>query len=80
MSLLAKYVGKNFLRNFLFSVTTFSGTYLLIDFLDKVDDFIGKSIPLPVFISYFLSSLPLFFVRVAPIAILMAAFMTKEPP
>ena len=76
MALLTKYVGKIYTHYFLLSVTAFSGTYLLIDFLDKVDDFVDKSIPISVFATYFLSSLPLFFVRVAPIAILMAAFMT----
>lgn len=76
MGLLAQYITKVYLRYFLLSVTAFSGTYLLIDFLDKVDNFVGKSTPLATVVLYFVSSLPLFFVRVAPIAILMAAFMT----
>lgn len=75
MGLLAQYISKTYLRYFLLSVTAFSGTYLLIDFLDKIDDFVAKSTPLATVILYFISSLPLFFVRVAPIAILMAAFM-----
>ncbi len=76
MGLLAQYISKAYLRYFLLSVTAFSGTYLLIDFLDKIDDFVGKSTPSATVVLYFINSLPLFFVRVAPIAILMASFMT----
>lgn len=76
MGLLAQYLGKTYFRYFMLAVTAFSGTYLLIDFLDKIDNFVDKSVPLSVVVTYFLSSIPLFFVRVAPIGILMAAFMT----
>lgn len=76
MTLLAHYIRKSFVHYFLFSLTAFSGTYLLIDFIEKIDNFIDKSVSVSICITYFMSSLPLYFVRVAPIAILMAAFMT----
>ena len=76
MALLAQYVRKSYIRNFLLSATAFSGTYLLIDFIEKVDNFIDKSAPLSILILYFMSSIPLIFIRIAPIAVLMAAFMT----
>ena len=76
MALLAQYVRKSYIRHFLLSATAFSGTYLLIDFIEKIDNFIDKSAPVSMLILYFMSSMPLIFIRIAPIAILMAAFMT----
>jgi lipopolysaccharide export system permease protein len=76
MALLANYVRKSYIRHYLLSAIAFSGTYLLIDFIEKIDNFIGKSAPVSMIVLYFTSSLPLILIRVTPIAILMAAFMT----
>jgi lipopolysaccharide export system permease protein len=76
MALLAHYIRKSYIRHFFLSAAAFSGTYLLIDFIEKVDNFIDKSASLTMFILYFTNALPLIFIRIAPIAVLMAAFMT----
>lgn len=76
MALLSRYVRKNFIKFYFLSVTAFSGTYLLIDFIEKVDNFVDKSASISTLMLYFMSSLPLIFTRVTPLAILMAAFMT----
>lgn len=76
MPLLDNYIRRKFIYYFLLAVTAFSGTYLLIDFIEKVDNFIDKSVPLTTLLFYLLISLPVIFIRVAPLAILMAAFMT----
>ncbi len=76
MALLSHYVRKDFIKFYLLSGTAFSGTYLLIDFIEKIDNFVDKSASISTLMLYFMSSLPLIFVRITPLAILMAAFMT----
>lgn len=76
MLLLTRYLLAIFLRNTLLALSAFCGIYLLIDFFEKVDDFIEAAAPLPVYFGYFLGNLPMIIVQVIPLALLMAAFMT----
>ena len=76
MTLLTRYTSKIFLRNFLLSLGSFSGIYLLIEFFEKVDNFVEKSASAGLYFSYFLNAIPLFITQVAPLAVLMAAFIT----
>jgi len=76
MELLSRYIVKIFLRNFALSLGSFVGVYLLVDFFEKVDNFVEKSAPAKLYLGYFLNAIPLFVTQVAPLAVLMAAFIT----
>ena len=76
MALLTRYTVRMFLRNFLLALGAFVGIFLLVDFFEKVDNFVEKSAPLNLYFGYFLNAIPLFVTQVAPLAILMAAFIT----
>jgi len=76
MLLLTRYLLSLFLRNLLLALSAFCGIYLLIDFFEKVDDFIEVAAPVPLYFAYFLGNLPMIVVQVIPLAMLMAAFMT----
>ena len=76
MAILTRYTVKMYLRNFALSLSSFAGIYLLIEFFEKVDNFVEKSAPIGLYFSYFLNAIPLFATQVAPLAILMAAFIT----
>ncbi len=76
MALLTRYTVKIFLRNFILSLASFAGIFLLVDFFEKVDKFVEKSAPFNLYFGYFLNAIPLFVTQVAPLAVLMAAFIT----
>jgi len=76
MLLLTRYLLGIFLRNTLLALSAFCGIYLLIDFFEKVDDFIEAAAPVAAYFAYFLGTLPMIIVQVIPLALLMAAFMT----
>ncbi len=76
MALLTRYTVKIFLRNFALSLGSFVGVYLLVDFFERVDNFVEKSAPISLYFGYFLNAIPLFISQVAPLSILMAAFIT----
>ena len=76
MELLSRYIVTIFLRNFALSLGSFVGVYLLVDFFEKVDNFVEKSAPVKLYLGYYLNAVPLFITQVAPLAVLMAAFIT----
>lgn len=76
MKLVTRYVLAHFRRVFLLSLAAFVGLYLLIDFFEKVDNFIQYQAPLPLYLLYFGNSVPGVVVQVIPVAMLLAVFLT----
>lgn len=76
MTIINRYVLRSFLRLFFLSLAAFVGIYLLIDFFEKVDDFIEHQAAVSLYILYFLNKIPLIVAQVVPLAVLLAVFMT----
>jgi len=76
VTLLNRYILGIFLRLFLLSLGTFSGLFLLIDFFEKVDDFLEHSAPAILYCLYLINTIPVAVIQVVPMAILLAAFGT----
>jgi len=76
MTLLNRYILRSFFRVFFLALAAFVGIYLLLDFFDKIDDFIEHQARLPQYLLYFFTEIPLIVSQVTPLAILMAVFMT----
>jgi len=76
MLLLTRYLLGIFIRNTLLALSAFCGIYLLIDFFEKVDDFIAAEAPVSLYLGYFAGMTPMIVVQVVPLALLMASFMT----
>jgi lipopolysaccharide export system permease protein len=76
MTLVSRYVLGAFFRLFGLSLAAFVGLYLLVEFFERVDDFIEHQAALHLYLVYFASKLPLIISQVAPLACLMAVFMT----
>ena len=76
MTLLNRYILKNFVRILVLSLAAFVGIYLLIDFFEHVNDFINYKAPFSLYLLYFLNKTPLVVSQVIPIAVLMATFLT----
>ncbi len=76
MRLLNRYLLRHWGRFFFLALATFVGIYLLVDFFEKVDDFIEHRAPLTLYLTYFLNKIPLIVSQVSPLAMLMGMFMT----
>ena len=76
MKLLNRYILATFVRVLLLALGAFVGIYLLIDFFEKINDFINHNAPLSLYLLYFLNKIPQVATQIIPIAILMATFMT----
>ncbi len=75
-----KQVDRYLLRHFLhvlgLTLCACVGIYLLVDFFEKAGDFIEYKAGAAQYLSYFLNSIPLISVQVAPLAILMSMVLT----
>lgn len=76
MKLLHRYILQGFFRIFGLALATFVGIYLLVDFFEKVDQFLANNATIGQYVGYFLVKIPLIATQVTPLAVLMAVFMT----
>ena len=70
MKTLSRFLLSHYLRILLLCVAAFVGIYLLIDFFEKVDDFIDHHAVATDYLSYLVNSIPFIFVQILPLAIL----------
>ncbi len=73
MGILARYVGREYLRYLLLALGSFLVIYLVVDFFDRVGRFAAKDVPARIVAEYFLARLPASVVQVMPIALLLAS-------
>ena len=76
MTLITRYLLQAFSRVFFLSLVTFAGIYLLVDFVENVDNFIARQAETGDYFIYFFGKLPQIFAQVTPMAILFGVFMT----
>ena len=76
MKLINRFLLHHFLRILLLSCAAFIGIYLLIDFFEKIGDFIDYKAGAADYLSYLLNSVPLILVQILPLAILMTVVLT----
>lgn len=76
MTLLFKYIISQFFRNFLLVTIAFAAIYLLVDFFERIDNFMeaGKSIFLAL--TYFSLKVPLIVEQLSPVSILLSGVVT----
>ncbi len=76
MTILNRMVLSIFVKFSCLALAAFSGIYLLIEFFEKVDNFLEHSAGLNLYFVYFLNKIPVIVTQMIPLAILMGAFMT----
>ncbi len=76
MTLVTRYLLNAFSRIFFLSLTAFSGIYLLVDFVENIDDFISRQAVASDYFAYFFGKMPLIIGQVTPMAVLFGVFMT----
>ena len=70
------YLGKEFLRAFFFCLLFLWGLALLVDFFDRLDDFIRQDAPVLAVVRYFFFKAPLLVAQLAPAAALLGSLLS----
>jgi lipopolysaccharide export system permease protein len=71
--LVTRYVGTQFLRVFLVGLLAFLAIYLIVEFFERVDDFLEKGTPFRQAVGYFVYKIPQILMQISPAAILLAS-------
>lgn len=72
-TILARYVGREYVRYLLLALGSFIVIYFVVDFFDRVGRFVQKDVPPGIMLEYFLARVPASAVQVMPIALLLAS-------
>ncbi len=76
MMILKKYVLFLFIKIYLLTATGLVGIFLIVDFFERVDEFMAKNAPLSDLISYYIYKIPFVANYMAPQAVLLATVIT----
>jgi lipopolysaccharide export system permease protein len=76
MKILNRFLISYFIRILSLSTAAFIGIYLLIDFFEKVDDFIDHNAAAWDYVVYLANSIPVILVQILPLAILTTMVLT----
>ena len=76
MPLLHRYVLRRFISCYILSAAGLIGIFLIIDFFERVDEFIRRDMPYSDLISYFVCKIPSIASYMAPQAVLLATVIT----
>ena len=76
MSLLRRYVLKRFVYCYVLSATGLIGVFLIIDFFERVDEFVRRGVPYSDLVLYFIYKIPSIAFYMAPQAVLLATVVT----
>ena len=76
MTLINRYILGTFIKITSLSLAAFVGIYLLVDFFEKVDDFLEHQAAAKYYFTYFACKTPLIVSQVLPLTILMGVFLT----
>ena len=76
MSLLHRYVLRRFVYCYVLSATGLIGVFLIVDFFERVDEFIRRDVPYSDLVFYFIYKIPGIAFYMAPQAVLLATVIT----
>ncbi|MFH1217151.1 MAG: LptF/LptG family permease [Pseudomonadota bacterium] len=76
MTLLDRYIFKQFFMNLLLVLSSLVAIYLLVDFFERIDNFSAAGKPFSLALTYFLLKIPLIYDQMSPVCILLAGVVT----
>ncbi|MFP6638404.1 MAG: LPS export ABC transporter permease LptG [Nitrospinaceae bacterium] len=76
MIILKKYVLLLFIKSYLLTTFGLIGIYLLVDFFERIDEFVTKDAPLIDLVSYYFYKIPFIIHYIAPQSVLLATVIT----
>jgi lipopolysaccharide export system permease protein len=79
MTIVDRYIARQFLTTFLFSLASFAALFILINLVENLDRFLDRHIPPGRIIIFYLSGLPDTFLLTSPLSVLLASlFVTGK--
>ncbi len=79
MKIIDRYIIRQFIVSFFFSLLAFIIIFIIVDMMEKLDDFIDAKAPEQTVIEYYIFSVPEIVKFVTPVAVLLAAlFVTSR--
>mgnify|MGYP000860172434 FL=1 len=72
MTLLSRYILAHFIRNLGMIMASFITLYLLIDFFEKIDNFLEKGKAFSLIATFFIANIPFIVDLMSPVCILLA--------
>jgi len=76
MWIISRYVSRELAKVVAVCLVAFIAVYFVIDFFEKVDDFLETNLPLSLALKYFLLKFPLVAQQAAPMGVLMGTLIT----
>ena len=76
MKILDRYLVKQFLQTIAFGLIAFTALFVIIDLMEKMDDFIDQSVPGNIIFEYYIVFVPEIFRLMIPVAVLLACLFT----
>jgi lipopolysaccharide export system permease protein len=76
MRIVSHYIAREFLKMTLICLGTFAMIYLMVEVMEKLDDFSNAGVPPQQILSYFIYILPAIIKQMIPVAILMGTQLT----
>ncbi len=76
MKLLDRYIVKQFLLTALFGIVAFTVIFVVIDLMEKLDDFLDRKADAMVIVQYYLAFTPEIIKLMTPVAILLSSLFT----
>lgn len=76
MKHLDRYILRQFIKYLIILMAGFITIYILIDFFEKIDNFLEKGKPMGLAIKYFLLNIPFILEQLGPVCILLAGVIT----
>lgn len=76
MKIIDKYLVKQFTLTILFGIVAFTALFVLIDLMEKLDDFIDQDVQGKLIIEYYIMFVPEIVRLILPIAVLLACLFT----
>lgn len=76
MRIISRYIGKELFKIVCLCLAAFVALYLVIDFFERIDDFLEAELPLSLAAGYFLLKIPLIFQQGIPMSVLMGTLIT----
>jgi len=76
MTILTRYIAREFTKNFFLSLGAFTATYLIVDFFERINAFMVNEASPWVMGVYFLNRIPSICFEVAPPAVLLSSLVT----
>ena len=73
MKILDRYIIRQFLIVFLFGLLAFIAIFIIIDMMEKLDDFIDAQAPTSTIVQYYIASIPDIVKLMIPVAVLLSS-------